>query len=124
MEWKMTLFFNVENLAKEANNNHFKIMTILRDLATNRILKYGLKQKLRGHSFLLNPLKLIDDKSTDILYKMQYLRLAALRDYAMYSLYGVSSLPLSYYPDINLDSIRTNPLLIITKTDIHFKYEE
>ena len=120
----MIVFFNLENLTKEANNNHSKTLAILKDLATGRILKYGLKQRLRGHSFLIHPLKLIDDKSTDILYKIQYLKLASLRDYSMYSLFGIRSLQLSYYPDIRLDNIRTNPLLTITNTDIHFKYEE
>ena len=120
----MTIFFNYNNLVKEAKGNPIQIVNLLTQYSNDRILKYGLRNKLKGNSFLLQPEKLLSDKTTDILYIQQYISLAALRDYSLYSLYGIKSLPLSYYPDINLDSIKNNPLLNVTKTDITFKYEE
>lgn len=120
----MTIFFNLENLIKESKGNPLTIMSILKDYTNKRILKYGLTRKLRGNSFLLHPLPLIEDKTVDVLYKIQYLKLAALRDYSMYSLYGIKSLILSYYPDLDINSIKTNPLLTITPTHILLKYEE
>ncbi len=121
----MILFFNWKNLVKESNNNPIKILEMLADFKKqDKILKPGLRNKLIGNSYLLNYEELFADKSTDILYKYQYLLLAAKRDYSLFKLYGMKSLPLSYYPDINIGSIRTNPLLTVTNTEITFKYEE
>jgi hypothetical protein len=125
MAEKSTLFFNYKNLEREAKCNPTKMVQLLKNFKDNRILIPGLKQKLVGSSFLLNPNALLNDKSTDILYICQYLSLAAKRDYSLYSLYGVKHLLLSYFPDLlGLDSIRTNPLLVTTNQTIHFKYED
>ena len=120
----MTLFFNWISLVKETKGNPSKTVAVLQDLANNNPLKYGLRVKLKGTSFLLNAKGILNDKSTDILYVYQYLLLAARRDYSFYSLYGTATLPLSYYPDIDLSSVKTNPLLNVTNTEIYFKYEE
>lgn len=119
----MTLFFNWKALQEAAKGDPVKLVEILTLFKNKRILKLGLNRKLVGHSFLLEPDALLADKYTDILYIYQYILLAARRDYSFYSLYGIRSLPLSYNTDINLDSIKTNPLLTVTKTDIHFKKE-
>jgi hypothetical protein len=119
-----TLFFNWQSVVTEAKSNPFKAVDLLLQLYNGRILKYGLLRKLKGSSFLLNPINILSEKNVDILYVYQYLSLASQRDYSLYHLYGIKSLPLSYYPDIRLDSIKTNPLLNVTKTDIIFKYEE
>lgn len=120
----MTLFFNWRNLVEESKGNPVKLVEVLQQYKNKRILKPGLTKKLKGTSFLIAPDAVLNDKTTDILYIYQYIALAAKRDYTLYSLYGLKSLQLSYYTDINLDSIRTNPLLSVTKTEIHFKYEE
>ena len=125
MAERSTLFFNFKNLEKEAKCNPIKMVELLTAFKNKRILIPRLKQKLVGSSFLLNPDALLNDKTTDILYIYQYLSLAAKRDYSLYSLYGMKSLPLSYYPDLlGLDSIKTNPLLVTTKSEINFKYED
>lgn len=125
MAEKSTLFFNFENLEREAKCNPIKMVELLRAFKDNRLLIPKLKYKLVGSSFLLAPNALLNDKTTDILYIYQYLSLAAKRDYSLYSLYGVKSLLLSYFPDlVGLDSIGTNPLLTVTKTEIKFKYED
>jgi predicted RNA-binding protein associated with RNAse of E/G family len=59
-----------------------------------------------------------------MVYKAQYIRLAGRRDYAIYKYYGHKYLDLSYYLDINLDTIKNNPLTKITENKIYFKYEE
>ena len=121
----MTLFFNWNSLVKESNNHPIKILELLANFKQkDKILKPGLRNKLIGSSYLLNCEDLLADKSTDILHIYQYLVLAAKRDYSLFKLYGMKSLPLSYYPDINISSIRANPLLIVTNTEIIFKYEE
>lgn len=81
------------------------------------------KVSLSGNSYLLNPVDLFNDKSTDILYKLQYVKLAGRREYSLYKLYKSKSLQLSYYPDIIYDAIKHNPLLEITQSEILFKYE-
>lgn len=118
------LFFNWINLVRESGSNPSKTISILNDYNNNRILKYGLKRKLVGNSFLLNAKEILNDKNTDILYIYQYILLAARRDYYLYKLYGVRTLPLSYYPDIDKSTIVHNPLLKIQNNEIYFKYEE
>lgn len=118
------LFFNWINLVKESGGDPLKTVSILRNLLDNKISKIGLKQKLKGNSFLINPKPLLNEKSIDILYIYQYLTLAARRDYSLHRLYGKSTLPLSYFPDIDRSAIVHNPLLTIKNDEIHFLYEE
>lgn len=90
----------------------------------NRYSKYKpSKVPLNGGSYILNPVDLFKDKSTDILYKLQYVKLAGRRDYSLYKLYRYKALQLSYYPDLVLEAIKHNPLLNITQSEILFKYE-
>lgn len=117
------LFFNWINLVRYTKGDPFKTVSTLRDYCNNKPLKYGLKTQLKGNSFLLNT-AILEDTQTDILYIYQYLLLAARRDYAFYKLYGARSLPISYYPDIDLSSINHNPLLKVINNEIHFKLEE
>lgn len=77
-----------------------------------------------GTSYLLNPEGLFSDKSTDILYKAQYIRLAGRRDYTLYKTYSYKSLDLNMYPDLNMQSIKSNPLFTIANKQLKFKYEE
>ena len=79
---------------------------------------------LSGHSFLINPLPFFKDKTTDIIYKIQYLKLAAMRDYLLYKQYKYKALQTSFYPDLNRAAISHNPLLKVTQSEILFKYEE
>jgi hypothetical protein len=124
MNGKMTLFFNWQKLIQETKSDSIKLVNTLKAFKDKKLLKAGLRDKLKGSSFLLKPDSILNDNNTDILYIHQYIFLAAKRDYSLYKLYGVKSLQLSHYPDINLSSIRSNPLLIVTNNEIHFKYEE
>ena len=118
------LFFNWINLVKESKGDPLSVVDLLKRFKENRIIKYGLRNKLKGYSFLLHPSLILEDKTTDILYIYQYLLLAARRDYSNYKLYGARTLPLSYYPDIDLSSISHNPLLKVINNELYFKYEE
>lgn len=124
----MTLFFNLETLEAQAQGDSNKFMAMLEYHHSKRLPSKYSKYKpsrvsLAGSSFLLNPESLFVDKSTDILYKLQYIKLAARRDYSFYKQYKIKSLQLSYYPDIILAAIKHNPLLNITQSEILFKYE-
>jgi hypothetical protein len=119
----MTFFFNLENLEKESCNDTKKFLDILNRVYNKKY--FNIKHNMRGISFLLNPAPLFSiHKSIDTAYIVQYVKLAGRRDYSLYKHYGIKSLPLSYFPDINMSAIKTNPLLKITNTEIYFLYEE
>lgn len=125
----MALFFSLQTLEAQSGTDANKFMALLEYHYSKRLpSKYSKytpsKIPLSGTSYILNPLALFEDKSTDILYKLQYIKLAGRRDYSLYKLYKYKALQLSYYPDIIYDTIKHNPLLTITSTEITFKYEE
>ncbi len=47
-----------------------------------------------------------------------------MRNYLLYKQYKYKALETSFYPDLNWNAIKHNPLLIITQAEIKFKYEE
>ena len=124
----MAFFFNLDALETLSCDQPTEFMSILQHFYHKKLphRKKGphySRTKMVGSSFLVNPEPLFKSK-VDILYIIQYIKLAARRDYGLYKYYGILSLPLSYFPDINLGVIKTNPLLKITPTEIFFEYEE
>ena len=97
---------------------------IRKSIPKNQYSKIKPIFNLKGNSFLINPARLFTDTSTDIVHKAQYIRLAGRRNYAIYKHYGYTYLDLSFYSDIDLNAIKSNPLLKITENKINFKYEE
>ena len=95
-----------------------------KELPKNGYSKVRPIRNLNGNSYLLNPDGFFADSITDIIYKSQYIQLAGRRDYSLYKLFKVKHLDLSYFKDIDLDKIKTNPLITITQNKIYFKYEE
>lgn len=125
----MALFFNLQILEAQSCNDAIKFMEMLEFHYSKRLPnKYTIRKfskvPLHGQSFILNPLELFRDTTTDILYKVQYVKLAARRDWNLYRQYKYKALNTSYFPDLAYDAIKTNPLLKITQTEIYFKYEE
>lgn len=118
-----TLFFNCELLLSKAKNNPDMVVRLLKNYYLQKLENKYIHINLAGKGWLLEPRKLFND-SADNIYKTQYIILAAKRDFTHYRMYKSASLLLSYYPDLLLDKIKTNPLLTITKTEITFKYEE
>lgn len=127
----MTLFFNLQTLEAKTKNNPKLLVETLQLHFLNKTLPRNALAKAKplngisgGTSYLLNAAPLFADKSTDIIYKAQYIKLAGRRDYLQYKLYSDNTLDLSYFLDINIDYIKHNPLLTITNNKIKFKYEE
>lgn len=125
----MALYFNLALLEDKTQCDPKNLFELLRlHYSKKTIPKNNRSRKplvnLSGTSFLLNPATLFNDKSTDIIFKAQYIRLAGRRDYAQYRYYGTKYLDLSFFSDINLDTLKHNPLLTIKQNKIYFKYEE
>lgn len=123
----MTLFFNLELLEAESECDPKLMLSMLERHASGKIFPKNARDKisycnLSGYSFLLDAQSLFDDTS-DIAHKAQYIRLAGRRDYSQYKLHKILHLDLSYFKDINLDSIKYNPLIQIEQNNIYFKYE-
>ena len=124
----MTLFFNLKQLQVSAGNNGDKLVSDLYKYYLYRIKKnkgYYLPKVslLGGTSFLLNPEGLFNEKAVSVIHKAQYIILAGKRDYQLYKEYGVTTLDLSYYPDLDTDKIKYNPLLTIKQNKLQFKFE-
>lgn len=125
----MTLFFDLKTLETEAACDSYKFIALLEyhykgSIPSSKKSKYKpSKQSLHGTSFILNP-EPIFTLLLDINYLIQYVKLCGYRDYAAYKLYGVISLDTSYFPDLQIHKIKTNPLLKIVNNQIQFKFEE
>jgi hypothetical protein len=122
----MALFFNLEKLEKDSQGSGFKLVSLLKyhwDKKPQPGLKVALNKNYAGSNFILNPEPLFLS-SCDVSYKIQYIKLAGKRDWFLYKTHGVTTLDLSYYPDINVSNISHNPLLTITNNTIKFKFEE
>lgn len=124
------LFFNLQILEEDTLCDPTYMVTALykfykgQRFARNISETYKpLKRLVAGSSFLLQPAEFFKDKSTDIIYKAQYIRLAGRRDFLLYKTHGITSLDLTLYPDIDIDNIKSNPLLTITNRQITFKHE-
>ncbi len=120
------IFFDLEKLQKEADNNPKLMLIMLDNFISGKLPKNKrdstnfAKKSLVGNSFLLDPIRLLSHKA-DVNHKVQYLILAAKRDYLWYKLYGTEYLDLSYFPDLNLDKIKGNPLLEVEGNKLLFK---
>lgn len=123
----MLLKFNLELLEKRTKQS-WDLLDIFRDyykgnwiiLNNNKITS----EMFKGPNFLLKASRLLADIQTDRLFIIQYIKLAARRNWHFYKDLGHKFLDLSYYPDLNLNAIKYNPLLIINDEKLYFKYEE
>ena len=126
----MALFFNLETLQREAGNDPEKLIALLEyhyknTLPKHRFVKYKpSKVPLTGYSFILNPGPVFNLRDHDVNYVVQYIKLCAMRDYAHYKFHGIRHLDTTYFPDLNIDKIKTNPLLKLATKQINFKYED
>jgi hypothetical protein len=115
--------FNLDKLLKLSKGDSTAILKNLKEYYEAKKQKTLPKYALSGQSWIINPEPLFYKHEVDIGFRVQYILLAARRDYYLYRTYGTKSLILSYFPDLEIDKIKHNPLLIITKTEIKFKYE-
>jgi hypothetical protein len=125
----MALFFNLKTLEEQSCNDTKKFLNMLyyHWNKSAPLTKYNInlrsKVSLAGTSYLLNPGDFFADKSTDDLFRVQYIKLAGRRDWNLYKQYKYRALNTSFFPDLIYDSIKHNPLLVITNKEIKFKYE-
>lgn len=122
------LFYNLATLQIAAGNDSSVLVKELERYylyRNNKLNGYYLpKYSLTGGcSFLINPQELFNNRSALDVYKAQYIILAGKRDYNLYKEYKVNTLDLSFFPDLQLNKLKTNPLLDITPQQIKFKYE-
>jgi hypothetical protein len=90
---------------------------------SNKKFKYKTNL-LFGYSFILKPDRLLYIKTVDSIFISHYIKLAALRDFGLYSKHKISALDLDMYPDINLENIEANPLLQVVNNKLHFLNEK
>lgn len=127
----MITFFDYEKLLKEADGNAIRMLEVLRfkvhpewARSSKDMVLVAKAKRIVGKSFAINLEALIKDLGTDPLYKQQYLLLASKRDFTLYRQHRELGLPLSYFPDLDLNKIRSNPLLVVRNNNLYFKYEE
>jgi hypothetical protein len=118
MRQRNLLKFDLFKLKNLSNNNPSKILLTLENHYKRS------NSDIVGSNFILNPDKFFSDRSTDILYKAQYIELAGRRSYQHYKDLGYKHLDLSYYPDLNITAIKYNPIITIENNKIYFKHEE
>lgn len=126
---RLLMFFNLDLLEKESKTDQLKFLALLeyhyRGSLPNKNSKYKPSVKsLRGHSFILNPEPLFNQDTMIAAYLVQYIKLAGRRSWLDYELQSIRTLDTSYFPDIDLAKLKTNPLLTVTKQLIYFKFEE
>ena len=124
----MVLFFSLQKLEKESLCSDLRFMQILEDYYNSKELKRSTLSKLKyksiaGNSYLLNARPLFN-QPIDIAYVVQYIKLAARRDYTLFNLYKEIRLDLSFFPDLDISSFIKNPLLDVNNNHIKFKFEE
>jgi hypothetical protein len=127
----MIFFFNLNKLESSTRNDpEYLVVALYKCFLGIRIPK-NAREKYKpilgleaGSSYLLNPKLLFEDKITDAVFKAQYIRLAGRRDYLSYKTIKQKHLDLTLYPDLNIATLKHNPLLIIENTHLKFIYEE
>jgi hypothetical protein len=127
----MTLFFNLKTLEQDTKGDSEYLVEALYKFYRGITIPKNIHEKYKplsrlktGSSFLLQPESFFKNTGTDSVYKAQYIRLAGLRNYGLYKTYGIKSLDLTLYPDISINNIKSNPLLIIANKQIKFIHEE
>jgi hypothetical protein len=118
MNQRKSFRFSLDKLQTLAKGDAIKLVEILEEYYK------GFYINLNGTSYLTSPGQLFFDRNTDILFKSQYIQLAARRSYQQYKDLGYKHLDLSYYPDLKIDAIKYNPLITIDNNKLYFKYEE
>ena len=124
------LRFNVLVLENKTNNDPIYMIEALKHwynkeflLSRNYKGYKPLKVSLHGSGYLLNP-EAFFNNTADVLFKAQYLKLAGRRDYGEFKTMGISYLDLTYFSDLNIEAVKSNPLLKIENNKIYFKLEK
>lgn len=122
----MTLFFSLEKLERISKGSDLAFLKNLEtyfNIKCKGYPKYGNFKSLAGNAYLLNAQPLFNI-TIDPAYIVQYVRLAARRDYTHLALFNSISLDISFYPEIDFNKLRGNPLLTLKQNQLHFKFED
>ena len=124
----LALFFDIEKLETAAASDIDKFLALLEFHYNGKVIPKTSRTsvrpvKLAGSSFILNPAPLFKPSKIDKLYIVQYIKLAARRDFMMYKLYRQATLDLTFFPDLNTNLIRGNPILAVEANTLVFQYE-
>lgn len=124
------LFFDLDKI-KKASKNKYDIINIIHYLVYKPVPKNLYQVRLKnlerinftGQSFLINPVKFLDEECRcSIDESIVCLELASKRNYMDYKIYGELRLPL-ILADLNLKTLKNNRLLTISNDFIEFKTE-
>lgn len=120
------MFFNIHALESVASDNSEKFIALLEyhyrgAIIAKKKAKYR-PIRLIGNSFLLNPAPIFNSNDS-LNHKVQYIRLAARRDYTLYKHYNIAYLDLSFFPDIDTNKLVGNNIVRIVGDRVEFKYE-
>jgi hypothetical protein len=122
------MFFDMKTLQEQSKNSPQLMLKMLENFYYKRIPKNKADKanfcakSIIGDNFILCPERLFSAQ-VDVNYKVQYLILAAKRDYMFYKIYAVTYLDLSYFPDLDIGKIRGNPLMEVINNKLYFKLE-
>lgn len=127
----MIFFFNLQKLESITKSDPEYLVAALHKAWLGRTLPKNIWEKHKpipgivpGSSFLINAKSLFETKNLLATFKAQYIRLAGRRDYISYKLLKQKYLDLTLYPDLDIASLKQNPLLIIQNNALKFQYEE
>lgn len=123
------LLYNWNVLYKHTKGDCYLIINVLKALI--RLKKVNKKEalvirhmiKIDRDSWILDPVSLLQDKSSTITEKCVYIYLASKRCYNEYKTHGVDVVPIFLIEnEFNLNNLKNNCLLIIEEDYIKFKY--
>lgn len=128
---KILIFFNWRKIYLLCDKSSIEILKVIRYLTlkpkilTKKHRYYRIsKVDWRGHSFLLNPKPLFENRHKyDDLEIVHYIGLASLRNYGEYKISGKKTLDLLACLGKE-DIINNNRLLYVENNQVHFIYEE
>jgi len=109
------IFFSWQAIRKATEDDIYKIY---------KIFKRGEHKNFPGYSFLLSPKALLAEHDLYKVEVVQYIYLAARRNYFDAKYMHNSRLSTYFVQADNLDKIKQNRLLDIVGTEIIFKHEE
>ena len=113
--------------AKEDDALYFLLLKWWRDddIIPRRFDKYKLNRPLTGgSSFIINPEAFFNRRNkAESVYKSQAIKLMARRDLNLYRQFNMDYLDISFFPDLNIQAIKYNPLIEIKGSHIYFKTE-
>ncbi len=124
--------YSWKQILRATDGNIYDVLTAVRSLCPeykpennkSKMYLYRYHRDLSGDSYLLNPIDLLNSTIGNTYQIVQYIYLASFRNTGNYTLTGDKSLDLYLCPITDMNKLKQNPLLIVSRDRIKFKYEE